>query len=123
MREVRVLIVDDQLPFRAAAQAVVEWMEDFSVSATAQSGEEALELVATVPFDLVVMDVLMPGMGGIEAARALTAEPNAPMVVLVCTYDAVDLGEGAAKCGAAVYLSKSAFDPDQLRAVWQGQRV
>lgn len=123
MSDVRVLVVDDQLPFRAAAQAVVESMEGFTVVATARSGEEALAVVASVPVDLVVMDVMMPGMGGVEAARAVATGPGAPVVVLVSTYESSDLGDGAVPGGAAAYLSKSAFDADELRAVWQGQLV
>lgn len=123
MDEVRVMVVDDQRPFRAAAEAVVESMEGFVVVATAESGEEAVELADRVPVDLVLMDVVMPGIGGLDAARALTARPDAPVVVLVSTYDATEFGDDLHACGAAAYLDKSAFDPDQLRAVWVGERA
>ena len=123
MDEVRVMVVDDQSPFRVAAEAVVHSMEGFTVAATAESGEEALAVARTAPLDLVLMDVVMPGMGGLEACRGLTGRPSAPVVVLVSTYDAAEFGDDVQECGAVAYLSKSAFDADELRAIWFGQRV
>lgn len=118
MREVQVLIVDDQQPFRTAAAAVVQSMQGFTVAATAASGEEAMAVARTVPIDLVLMDVVMPGMSGIEAARTMADWPDPPVIVLVSTYDAADLGADLDTCGAAAYVSKSAFDPDKLREIW-----
>jgi DNA-binding NarL/FixJ family response regulator len=69
------------------------------------------------------MDVVMPGMGGLDATRALTQRPDAPVVVLLSTYDATEFGDDLVSCGAAAYLSKSAFDPDELRAIWLGSRL
>ncbi len=118
MDQVRVMVVDDQRPFREAAVAVLQSMPEFEVVATAASAEAALALVDTTRPDLVLMDVELPELNGLDATRVLRARPEPPVVVLVSTYDAVEFGDDAQRCGASAYLSKSAFGPDELRAVW-----
>ena len=117
MAEVRVLIVDDQEPFRRAMAAVVAETDGFVVVGSASSGEESLRMAATLRPDLVLMDVALPGIDGIEATRRLTGAPGDPVVVLLSTYDQdqVDL----AGSGAAAFVAKAAFGPDLLSAVWQ----
>ena len=117
MAEVRVLIVDDQEPFRRAMAAVVAETDGFVVVGSASSGEESLRMAATLRPDLVLMDVALPGIDGIEAPRRLTGAPGDPVVVLLSTYDQdqVDL----AGSGAAAFVAKAAFGPDLLSAVWQ----
>ena len=118
MGDVRVLIVDDQEPFRRAMAAVVEATEGFVVVAEATSGEESLEAAAAHRPDLVLMDVNLPGIDGVEATRRLLAWPQPPVVLLLSTYDE-DAGEGfVAESGAAGYVTKSAFGPDRLEASW-----
>lgn len=118
MGDVRVLIVDDQEPFRRAMAAVVEATDGFVVVAEATSGEESLEAAAAHGPDLVLMDVNLPGIDGVEATRRLLARPRPPVVLLLSTYDE-DAGEGfVAESGAAGYVTKSAFGPDRLEAGW-----
>jgi DNA-binding NarL/FixJ family response regulator len=114
--DVRVLIVDDQEPFRRAMAAVVTATDGFSVAGSATTGEESLAAVAELRPDLVLMDVNLPGLDGIEAARRLTAAPDGPVVVLLSTYDVdqVDL----AGSGAAAYVAKAELGPDRLSAAW-----
>ena len=116
MDEVRVLIVDDQEPFRRAMAAVVDATDGFVVVGSATSGEESLTAAAELRPDLVLMDVNLPGIDGIEATRRLTSAPAAPVVILLSTYDE-DQFE-IAGCGAAAYVAKAAFGPDRLSAVW-----
>ena len=87
------------------------------VVGSASSGEESLRMAATLRPDLVLMDVALPGIDGIEATRRLTGAPGDPVVVLLSTYDQdqVDL----AGSGAAAFVAKAAFGPDLLSAVWQ----
>jgi CheY-like chemotaxis protein len=115
--EVRVLIVDDQEPFRRAMAAVVAETDGFIVVGSASSGEESLRMATTLRPDLVLMDVRLPGIDGIEATRRLTGTPGGPVVVLLSTYDQdqVDL----AGSGAAAFVAKAAFGPDLLSAAWQ----
>ena len=121
---VRVLIVDDQEPFRVAAACVVEATAPFVVAGTATSGEECLAVVPALRPDLVLMDVGLPGIDGVEAARRLAALPRPPAVVLVSSYDEDALANGAdgtdgtAASGAVAYVSKSSFGPERLAALW-----
>ena len=70
---VQVLIVDDQEPFRSAARMVVEMTDGFEVAGEAESGEEGVELAAELQPDLVLMDVYLPGIDGMEATRQITS--------------------------------------------------
>jgi DNA-binding NarL/FixJ family response regulator len=115
---VRVLVVDDQAPFRRAMASVVEETEGFVVVGQASSGEESLELGRDLEPDLVLMDVNLPGIDGLEAARRLIASDGSPVVLLLSTYDD-DAGEQfTAESGAIGYVTKSAFGPDRLTAAW-----
>lgn len=116
MDDVRVLIVDDQELFRRAMAAVVEETPGLTVIGSAASGEESLTAVATLRPDLVLMDVNMPGMDGIEATRVLTSNADAPIVMLLSTYDADQFD--MAGCGASCYLAKGALAPASLSAAW-----
>ena len=118
MEDVRVLIVDDQEPFRRAMAAVVAATDGFSIVGSVTTGEESLAAVAALHPDLVLMDVNLPGMDGVEATRLLVAEPTAPKVILLSTYDEDQVD--AAGCGASSYIAKAAFGPDALSAAWDG---
>ena len=115
---VNVLVVDDQAPFRRAMAAVVDATDGFTVVGEAASGEESLSAYADLQPDLVLMDVNLPGIDGVEASRRLRALPTPPVVLLLSTYDA-DSAEGfVAKSGAAAYVTKGDFGPDVLNDVW-----
>jgi DNA-binding NarL/FixJ family response regulator len=116
--DVRVLVVDDQPPFRRAMASVVEETDGFVVVGEASSGEESLELGRVLLPDLVLMDVNLPGIDGLEATRRLVAADRPPVVLLLSTYDD-DAGEQfTAESGAIGYVTKSAFGPDRLTAAW-----
>ncbi len=115
---VRVLVVDDQAPFLRAMTSVVEETHGFEVVGQASSGEESLVIAVELLPDLVLMDVNLPGIDGLEATRRLRAGDSPPVVLLLSTYDE-DAGEDfVAESGAAAYLTKSAFGPDRLEHVW-----
>ncbi len=118
MAQVRVLIVDDQEPFRRVAAAVVELTDPFVVAGTAESGESCLAAVRALLPDLVLMDVGLPGIDGLEAARRLSALPRPPVVVLMSTHDEEEFGDEARACGAVAYINKSDFDSVRLSAAW-----
>jgi DNA-binding NarL/FixJ family response regulator len=115
---VRVLAVDDQRPFRVAAAAVLRRTPGFELVGEASSGEEAVAQVGALGPDLVLMDISMPGMGGIEAARVITAAEAAPVVLLCSTYQREDLPPAAADCGAAGYVHKEELSADLLLQLW-----
>jgi DNA-binding NarL/FixJ family response regulator len=114
--DVRVLVVDDQEPFRRAMAAVVEETNGFSVVGSAVSGEESLTAVARLRPDLVLMDVSLPGIDGMEATRRLRKGSDGPVVVLLSTYDEDEFE--LAGSGAASYVAKAAFGPDRLAEAW-----
>jgi DNA-binding NarL/FixJ family response regulator len=118
MPPVRVLVVDDQRPFRVAASAVLRRTPGFELVGEASSGEEAVERVAALAPDLVLMDITMPGMGGIAATRAITAAPAAPVVFFCSTYAAADLPSDAVDSGAAAYIGKDELGADLLSRLW-----
>jgi DNA-binding NarL/FixJ family response regulator len=113
---VRVLVVDDQEPFRRAMAAVVDATEGFVLVGAVASGEESIEAAAELRPALVLMDVNLPGIDGIEASRRLRSHSERPVVVLLSTYDEdrFDL----AGSGAAAYIAKAVFGPDRLVEVW-----
>jgi len=113
---IRVLVVDDQVAYRRALAAVVAETDGFEMVGETTSGEESLVVAAAVHPDLVLMDVNLPGISGIDAARTLTSSPGGPVVVLLSTYDEDEFElEG---CGASAYVAKAAFGPDRLSEVW-----
>ena len=119
MPEVRVLIVDDQETYRRAMGAVVDATDGFVVVGSATTGEESLTAAAELRPDLVLMDINLPGIDGIEAAKRLSARPDGPVVVLLSTYDE-DQFE-LSDCGATAYVAKAAFGPDRLSEAWAGR--
>ncbi len=114
-----VMIVDDQAPFRMAARMVVQLTDGFAVVGEAETGEASVDMAAAVSPDIVLMDVNLPGIDGLEATRRiLAATDKPPVVVLLSTYEAADYGPRAADAGAFAFIPKSEFDPDRLAEAW-----
>ncbi len=116
---VRVLIVDDQEPFRSAARMVVEMDDGFEVAGEAESGEEGVELAAELQPDLVLMDVYLPGIDGLEATRRITAADGAAQVLFMSTHESEEFAEAAAEAGAIAFIPKSQFGMDELAHAWE----
>jgi DNA-binding NarL/FixJ family response regulator len=120
---VRVLIVDDQEPFRLAARMVVDATDGFEVVGEAETGEASVEMARELSPDLVLMDVNLPGINGLDATRQILAERADPVIVLLLsTYEEEEYAPRAADCGAAAYIPKAAFGPDRLEAAWADAR-
>src|SRR6478752_2630072 len=118
MQTVRVLIVDDQVPFRRAAQSVVESTDSFVVTGAVASAEDALAFVADREPDLVLMDVNLPGIDGMAASRRLRESHPRVVVILLSSYDEAEFADLTSDCGAAAYLPKASFGPDRLEELW-----
>ena len=114
--DVRVLVVDDEDVFRDAGRSLVKATAGFVLAGEAHSGEAALERVAELRPDLVVMDYRMGRLDGIEATRLITERHPGTSVVLV---SAVALDDGALDgCGALAFVPKQDLSPARLRELW-----
>jgi DNA-binding NarL/FixJ family response regulator len=118
---VRVMVVDDQAPFRMAARLVIGRTPDFELVGEATSGEESVPLAAELHPDLVLMDINMGEMSGIEATRRIVADQPGVVVFLCSTYAAADLPPGALDSGAASYVHKEELAPAMLSDLWAQQ--
>ena len=116
--EVRVLTVDDQVVFRRAAHDVIAATPGFEPVGDAESGEQALAEVDRLRPELVLLDVRMPGIGGIEAARRIGAAHPETVVVLISIEDSEQLPEDAHACGVSAFVRKQDFGPALLRSIW-----
>jgi DNA-binding NarL/FixJ family response regulator len=116
--DVRVLIVDDQEPFREAARMVVEMSEGFEVVGEAANGDVAVEMAAELSPDLVLMDVQMPGVDGLEATRRITSSPDPPKVLVMSTHESGDYSGPAEAAGAMGFVPKSEFSIPVLVDLW-----
>jgi two-component system, NarL family, invasion response regulator UvrY len=101
-----------------AAKAVLRRLTCFELAGEASSGPEAIELVDVLRPELVLMDINMPEMNGIEATRRIVSAHPEVVVFLCSTYDVEDLPPGAADSGASAYVNKERFGADTLRRLW-----
>jgi DNA-binding NarL/FixJ family response regulator len=116
-----VLAVDDQRPFREAAHRVVDATAGFAWAGEAGSGEEAVAFVRERAPDIVIMDVRMPDMDGIEAARLVAAECPGATVLLVSAEPLASPAVDLLRSRAAAFSSKQTFGPALLRLLQRRQ--
>lgn len=115
-------VVDDQASFRSVAVAMLAATDEFVLAGECETGESAVEVTRDECNGIVLMDVHMPGIGGIEAARRIHAAHPDLMVLLMSTYDIRDLPTGIAECGASAYLRKEELSPGALSRFWRAAR-
>lgn len=120
-RVARVVVADDRLPFRRAARSVLEAMPEFELVREVASGEEAVEAAASLAPDLVLMDVHMEGIGGLEATRRIVDESPDVAVILVSSYRVENLTALAEQAGALAFLPKDELGGDALRRLWSSR--
>jgi two-component system, NarL family, invasion response regulator UvrY len=116
---VSVMIVDDQPPFRAAARAVVDRVAGFELIAEVASGEEAVATSNELGPQLVLMDINMGELNGIEATKLITQSNPTTKVILVSTYTLDDLPPDARTSGAVAYVNKDELSPRMIRRLWE----
>jgi DNA-binding NarL/FixJ family response regulator len=112
-----VLIVDDHPVVRDGLRASLSSIDGFRIVGEAGSGEQALDAVARTPVDVVLMDIQMPGMGGIEATRTLCARHPSVAVLILTMYGEDEFVLAALRAGARGYLLKGAQQVDVIRTI------
>jgi DNA-binding NarL/FixJ family response regulator len=114
---IRVLLVDDQLLVRTGLRTILEDAEGFAVAGEAADGYQAVECARELRPDVVLMDVRMPHMDGIEATRQIATLPDPPKVVILTTYDLDEYVYAALAGGASGFLLKDALTDELLTAL------
>ena len=114
---IRVFLVDDQQLVRAGFRMLIESQDDMTVVGEAGNGAEAVELLSVTAADIVLMDVRMPRMDGVEATRVLAARADQPRVVVLTTFDLDEYVYNALRAGASAFLLKDAQPETLLGAI------
>ena len=114
---IRVLVVDDQDLLRSAFTSLIDAEADMEVVGQASDGNEAVDFAAGNAVDVVVMDVRMPNLDGIEATRLITGRENAPRVLILTTFDLDEFVYGALQSGASGFVLKSRPVEELLAAI------
>lgn len=114
---IKVMIVDDENLARRRLERMLGQIDDVSLVGEAKNGEEALQMASSLQPDLVLMDIRMPGMDGLTAARKLAAQELSPAVVFCTAYD--DFALDAFDAEASAYLVKPVKQEDLQRAIQQ----
>ena len=120
---IRILIADDHGLMRAGLRALLEDEQDIQVVAEGESGEEALRLTGELQPDMVLLDIGMPGMDGIETTRRLKRLNPQLRVLILTVYEEESLLREAMQAGASGYILKRAAEEElvtAIRAVWRG---
>jgi len=107
LKTVRLLLVDDQSLFREALRTLLALQPDFEVVGEAANGEQALTLAATCRPDVILMDLGMPEMGGVEATQKIHSEMPKIRVIGLSMFDEMEIASSMIKAGAVAYLNKS----------------
>ena len=116
---VRVVVVDDSAVARSAIESAVVHASEFELVASASSGEEALTVVPRVDPELILLDIRMTGLNGLETARVLRAGGSRARIVLVSALGRLELPVGVATCGADAILPKNEVSPRRLGNIWR----
>ncbi|WP_320782509.1 response regulator transcription factor [Streptomyces sp. CRN 30] len=114
---IRVMLVDDQVLLRTGFRMVLAAQPDMEVVAEAGDGVEALQVLRATAVDVVLMDVRMPKLDGVEATRRICAEPGAPKVLILTTFDLDEYAFSALKAGASGFMLKDVPPGELLTAI------
>ncbi|MEV5005572.1 response regulator [Streptomyces sp. NPDC093064] len=114
---IRVMLVDDQVLLRTGFRMVLAAQPDMEVVAEAGDGVEALQVLRATAVDVVLMDVRMPKLDGVEATRRICSEPDPPKVLILTTFDLDEYAFSGLKAGASGFMLKDVPPGDLLAAI------
>jgi DNA-binding NarL/FixJ family response regulator len=114
---IRVMLVDDQVLLRTGFRMVLAAQPDMEVVAEAGDGAEAIENLRSAAVDVVLMDVRMPRLDGVEATRRICAQPDAPKVLILTTFDLDEYAFSGLKAGASGFMLKDVPPSELLSAI------
>lgn len=110
MKPLQILLVDDNQAFLALSLRLLSSLDDVEVIGWGYDGFNGVRLAEELCPDLVIMDLDMPGMGGLQATRLIKAQHQPPLIVIASYHDDVERREHAAAAGADSFVSKDAFE-------------
>lgn len=119
MSSIRVMLVDDHAVVRMGFKLLLQGADDIEVVAEAESGEEAIKRYPEIKPDVVVMDISMPGIGGLEAVTRLLAKDPAAKVLILSAHEDSSHPKRLLKAGAVGYLSKRSAAEELIQAIHQ----
>ncbi len=119
MSAIRVMLVDDHAVVRMGFKLLLQGVDDIEVVAEAESGEEAIKRYPEIKPDVVVMDISMPGIGGLEAVSRLLAKDTAAKILILSAHEDSSHPKRLLKAGAIGYLSKRSAAEELIQAIHQ----
>ncbi|MFT4045606.1 MAG: response regulator transcription factor [Solimonas sp.] len=117
MTKVRTLLVDDNRPFLILARHLLAGFTEIEIVGEAYDGEEAIRTAEQLRPDLIIMDLAMPRMGGLQATRLIKAQDAPPVIVIASHYDDAAHREFVAQVGAEGFINKRNYDHDVIKMV------
>lgn len=114
---IKVMLVDDHAVVRAGLKRLIENQKDIQVSSEAEDGEQAYQIYSKEPADVIVMDLSMPGMGGMESARRIIGRYPQAKIIIFSMHDNATFASQVLKAGAKGYVTKTGADSDLIKAV------
>jgi DNA-binding NarL/FixJ family response regulator len=116
-KNARVLIVDDHEIFRRGLRALLEPSSEWQICGEAVDGVDAVEQCQSLQPDIVVLDVSMPRLNGLEAARLIRKQSPEPHIVIITQHDSPQIRSAAMEAGARAFVTKSAVGSDPVSAL------
>ncbi len=117
IEKIKIMLVDDHAVVRAGLKRLMENQTDLEVGLEAESGEAAYQLLSTNQVDVIVMDLSMPGMGGLESARRILGRYPTVKIIIFSMHDNATFAAQVLKAGVKGYVTKTGTDSDLLRAI------
>ena len=114
---IRLLMVDDHALMREGLKQLVQCVDDIEVAAEASNGDDALAILKREHFDLVLLDISMPGIHGVELITKMRERPKNPPILILTMHNEPQIAKRKLKAGAAGYITKDSSAKDLLEAI------